>query len=96
MKLMFCAGFMLAMLISPVVAEETPKPIWLAVVKPIFVEALTPLANERREEGFDVIVSTLPVDQALAAAGRRPAFLLLVGDYELACRPSRGICRPSE
>ena len=61
-------------------AEE--KPIWLVVGRPQLVSALDPLAAKRRAEGFETIVSTASVEEALESAPRRPAFLLLVGDDE--------------
>ena len=63
-------------------AGERPKPIWLVVTRPVFIEALAPLAEHRRKEGMEVVVSTEPVNEALAGASRRPACLLLVGDDE--------------
>jgi len=46
------------------------------------VTALAPLADKRRAEGFETIVSTASIEKALASVPRRPAFLLLVGDDE--------------
>jgi len=57
------------------------KPIWLVGTRPTFVEDLKPLVAMRRKEGFQTIVSTQPVRKTLARLTRRPAFLLLVGDY---------------
>ena len=62
-----------------------PKPLWLVVTRPMFVDAIEPLAAWRRKDGLDAIVSTDSPRQALAklkAAGKRPAFILLVGDVE--------------
>ena len=61
-------------------AEE--KPIWLAVGRPGLVEGLAPLVERRQQDGFQAVVSTGPVDRAIAAQQRRPAFLVLVGDDE--------------
>ncbi len=61
---------------------EGPRPLWLAVTRPMFAEALAPLAAHRRAEGLEAVVSTRPIAEAIAAAGRRPACLLLVGDDE--------------
>ena len=58
------------------------KPIWLVATRAMFVEVLKPLADMRRKEGFETIISTEPVAEALAGLRGRPAFLLLVGDYE--------------
>jgi hypothetical protein len=62
-------------------AEE--KPIWLAVTEADFSTALRPLAEHRRNDGFEVVVSTETIERALAALPRRPRFVLLVGDDEL-------------
>ncbi len=59
-----------------------PKPIWLAVTEPELSAALKPLAEKRRSEGFEVVVSNQKVEAALAALPRRPAFLLLAGHGE--------------
>ena len=40
------------------------------------------LAEMRRKDGFETIISTRPVPEAIAALKHRPAFLLLVGDDE--------------
>jgi hypothetical protein len=58
------------------------KPIWLAVVRPELVEPLKPLAELRQRDGFDAIISTKSVSEALAEVSRPPDFLLLVGDDE--------------
>jgi hypothetical protein len=62
--------------------NSSPKPIWLVVTKPMFVDSLKPLAEKRQNEGFETIISTEPVSQALAALPQKPAFLLLVGDCQ--------------
>lgn len=56
------------------------KPIWLAVTRPMFERALAPLAEHRRAEGLEVVISTETVERALAKLPRRPACILLVGD----------------
>jgi hypothetical protein len=58
------------------------KPLWLAVSKPDLAEPLKPLAEKRRTDGFEVVLSDKPVEAALSASPRRPDFLLLVGDDE--------------
>ncbi|HUT13206.1 MAG TPA: C25 family cysteine peptidase [Thermoguttaceae bacterium] len=65
-----------------VVAAEESKPLWLAVGNGDMVKPLEPLAEKRRGEGFDTVVSTESIEKALAMAPRRPEFLLLVGDDE--------------
>ncbi len=61
---------------------KAEKPLWLAVTTPSLEEALEPLADRRRAEGLDVLVSTKPIGEALADAPRAPSYLLLVGDHE--------------
>jgi hypothetical protein len=56
------------------------RPLWLAVVRPELAAPLQPLAENRRSEGLEAVISTKSVAEALAAAPRRPDFLLLVGD----------------
>ncbi|HUT28338.1 MAG TPA: C25 family cysteine peptidase [Sedimentisphaerales bacterium] len=58
------------------------KPIWLVATRPMFVQALKPLADMRRKDGFETVISTEPVSEALDGLNRRCAFLLLVGDYQ--------------
>ena len=74
---------LLALLMAAVnVHAADRKPLWLAVARPSLAEPLKPLAEKRRADGFEVIVSTKSIPESLAAAGRRPDFLLLVGDDE--------------
>ncbi|MFB3892243.1 MAG: C25 family cysteine peptidase [Phycisphaerae bacterium] len=64
-------------------AEEPatqPKPIWLVVTRPIFEDAVKPLAERRAKEGFETVVSTDAPDKAIATLKRKPAFVLIVGD----------------
>ena len=61
-----------------VAAEE--KPLWLAVGPKELVGPLGPLVEKRRSEGLETVVSNESIEKALAAAPRRPKFLLLVGD----------------
>ena len=58
------------------------KPLWLAVSRVEFAEAIEPLAEKRRSDGFQVLVSAKTVEEATAESPRRPDFLLLVGDDE--------------
>ena len=58
------------------------KALWLAVARAELAPAVEPLAERRRQEGFEVVVSTKPVAESLGALPRRPQFLLLVGDDE--------------
>ncbi len=74
------------MLVFPVVfaprgaAGADAGPVWLVVTRPMFVDAVKPLAARRRKGGFEVVVSTQPVSKAISALKRRPAFVLLIGD----------------
>jgi hypothetical protein len=67
-------------------AAADPKPLWLVVGRAALVEAIEPLAEHRRRQGFEVIVSTEAVENAVTKNVRsspgRPMFLLLVGDDE--------------
>ena len=63
-------------------ADVGEKPIWLAVTRPVFQKAIKPLAEMRSKEGFETVVSTLPIAEAIAALKRKPQFLVLVGDDE--------------
>jgi hypothetical protein len=60
-------------------------PLWLVVGNPELTGALEPLAERRRAEGFEVVVSADAPAKAIASAARRPAFVLLVGDDEEGC-----------
>ena len=77
----FPCGLALVLALPAVEAAEQ-KPIWLAVVRPDLLEPLKPLANLRRRDGFDVVISTKNVGDALKEVSHRPEFLLLVGDDE--------------
>ena len=59
------------------------KPIWLVVTRPAFLQAVKPLEQKRAKDGFETLVSTQTIAEAIAALNRQPAFLLLVGD----CQP---------
>ena len=58
------------------------RPTWLAVARPELAEPLKPLAELRRRDGFDVVISTKSIDEALKEVSQRPEYLLLVGDDE--------------
>jgi len=71
----------LALIHAADAADGAPrKPLWLAVAKSDLAEPLTPLTDLRRRDGFEVVVSTKDVQEALRDAPYRPDFLLLVGD----------------
>ncbi len=67
--------------LSPTAAGDA-KPVWLVVGPPGLTEAVAPLAAFRAGEGFDVRIAAPPVALAIAALGRDPAFVLIVGDFE--------------
>ena len=76
---------LVVLLATPVLAGNkgtNEKPIWLVVTRPAFLEAIKPLADMRRKDGFETVISIQPVPEAIAALKHRPAFLLLVGDDE--------------
>ena len=60
--------------------KRTPRPLWLVVTRPMFVKALQPLADHRYDGCLDVKISTEAPGAAIKVAGRRPAYILLVGD----------------
>ncbi len=64
-------------------APPKPKPIWLVVTRPMFAKSIKPLADHRRKDGFEVIVSTSLPPEAIKACPRKPDFVLLVGDDEV-------------
>lgn len=60
--------------------KRAPGPRWLVITRPMFVKALQPLADHRHDGGLDVKISVEAPGRAIKAAGRRPAYILLVGD----------------
>jgi len=72
----------LLLLSSGLAPAAEKKLLWLAVSKPDLTEPLKPLAEKRRADGFEVLVSSKPVEASLSTSSRRPDFLLLVGDDE--------------
>ena len=61
--------------------DGAQAPVWLAVTRPMFEKALEPLAQERRKQGFEVIVSTEdPAKAVKGIEGRLPLYIVLVGD----------------
>jgi len=75
---MRCLVLSLVLLVfsGPALAART----WLAITREAFTAALKPLADARRADGFDVVVSTAAPDKAIASLKQRPAYILLVGD----------------
>ena len=82
LRLILCLLVILAAKRASAANQEHEKPIWLAVTRPIFVQAIKPLEEKRNTEGFETVISTQPVSEAIDALKRQPAFLLLVGDDE--------------
>jgi len=83
--------FVLVLLLVGVVSAEE-QPLWMAVGHADLLAAVKPLADHRKAEGFRVELAAPPLAKALA--GKKPAFLLLLGDdaegtpYHLASKPS--------
>jgi hypothetical protein len=64
-------------------AKDTHKnPIWLVVTRPMFTDALKPLVEKRQSEGFETVISTKPVSEAIKSLSREPVYILLVGDCQ--------------
>lgn len=61
-------------------AFAAEKPLWIACGPAALVKAVEPLAELRRAEGMEAIISNEMPRQAVANASRRPDFLLIVGD----------------
>lgn len=72
----------LLMLSSGSTQAAEKKLLWLAVGGAELTEPLKALAEKRRSDGFETLVSNKSVEEILAASSRRPDFLLLVGDDE--------------
>jgi len=72
----------LLMLLSGSTQAAEKKLLWLAVGSVELTEPLKALAERRRSDGLETVVSNKTVEEALAASPRRPDFLLLVGDDE--------------
>ncbi|MBN1846026.1 MAG: hypothetical protein JW810_10105 [Sedimentisphaerales bacterium] len=64
----------------PVAAAE--KPLWLVLTRPMFVEAIRPLANHRTRQGFQTEIRVDDVKTALAGRSTKPAYILLAGDFQ--------------
>ena len=63
-------------------AQPSPKPLWLLITRPVFVEAMQPLIRHRTEDGFKVIVSVENISSTLSKLKQKPAYIVLAGDYE--------------
>lgn len=72
----------LLLLALPCVADdETPgNKLYLMVTREKFTEAIRPLIEKRRAEGFEVVISLKPPAEAISALPRPPDLLLLIGD----------------
>ena len=83
------AAMLAAQLAAHPAPAAEPKPVWLVVTTPALAGAVKPLAARRLKEGFETVISTVPPARALAslkAAGKKPAFILLVGDVQKGSR----------
>ncbi|MBN2271259.1 MAG: hypothetical protein JXN61_11635 [Sedimentisphaerales bacterium] len=80
---LFLATLLSTTLVLAVDREASQKPIWLVVTRPAFAQAVKPLEQKRAKNGFQTLVSTQTIAEAIAGLDRQPAFLLLVGD----CQP---------
>ncbi|MBN2589654.1 MAG: hypothetical protein JXA96_07320 [Sedimentisphaerales bacterium] len=58
------------------------KQIWLVVTRPMFADSLKPLAEKRQSEGFETVISTKSVSEAIESLSKKPDYLLLVGDSQ--------------
>ena len=84
-RLSHIAHIAVAAVLAAQPAAAQPKPVWLVVTREMFTAPLRPLAARRQKDGFETVVSTESPKGALAAlkaAGKRPAFILLVGDVQ--------------
>lgn len=80
---LFCLAVVLS--VAPRLAADggsSEKPVWLVVTRSMFVQAVKPLEEKRIDNGFKTVVSTQTIPKAIATLGRKPAFLLLVGDCQ--------------
>ena len=75
-SLVLATGFLWA---AAAQAPGADRGLHLIVTRPMFTDAVAPLAAHRRKEGFRVVVSTKLPAKAIADAWRL-AFVLLVGD----------------
>lgn len=81
--LALCAVVLLALAsCSPVVPAVIQKPVWLVVTRPMFVEPLEPLVAQRCRQGYETVVSTEPLADALQSLSRAPECILIVGDHD--------------
>jgi len=56
------------------------RPLWVCITRPDLEKSVRPLADHRREDGYEVVVSTAPIEAAIKQLPRQPEILLLVGD----------------
>ena len=64
----------------PPAGRVAESPLWVAIVAPALHEAIAPLADHRRNRGFEVVVMSGDPGVALAKLERRPSYIVLVGD----------------
>ena len=75
-------AFLLILWLASFSLRAAEKPVWQVVTRPMFVEALRPLAEHRAKEGFQPVISVEDIEAARAKGKTKPAYILLVGDYE--------------
>ncbi len=79
--MLVCAAAVMAQLfVAWCPAAEQPRAVWLAVGHAEFLEAVQPLAEWRRTQGYETVLSPLPPEEAIRACPRPPQFVLLLGD----------------
>ncbi len=80
------AGLLACVLLASGCAGNNDVPagkLYLIVTREVFAKAMQPLLERRRAEGYEVVVSFQPPDQAIRALlPRRPDLLLLIGDEQ--------------
>lgn len=68
--------------VYPAQAKTDVKPVWLVVTKPMFTDTLKQLAEKRQKDGFETVISTKSVSEAIDSLPQKPAHILLVGDCQ--------------
>jgi hypothetical protein len=78
------AAIVLLLLALPAFGQARPadKPVWLVVTRECFVQSLKPLCEKRRQDGYEVVVSTEPAEKAVARLASKTPMILLVGDCQ--------------
>ncbi len=63
-------------------AHAEAKPLWVVVTRSSLEKGLEPLAEKRKADGFEVVVSTEGIDKTLKGLTRAPDYILIVGDAQ--------------